>query len=98
MYLTRLFFFKPTTFISLPNDNPLLSQVSAYGYITEGYQKYSDHYYDKERKRLIFYTNHDFDLERRVWKQLHDANIMKLYQRTWWKQIMNSWLELVILL
>ncbi|XP_070790702.1 alpha-N-acetylgalactosaminide alpha-2,6-sialyltransferase 1 [Pituophis catenifer annectens] len=60
----------------------LCDQVSAYGYITEGYQKYSDHYYDKERKRLIFYTNHDFDLERKVWKRLHDANIMKLYQRT----------------
>ncbi|XP_058026188.1 alpha-N-acetylgalactosaminide alpha-2,6-sialyltransferase 1 [Ahaetulla prasina] len=43
----------------------LCDQVSAYGYITEGYQKYSDHYYDKERKRLIFYTNHDFDLERK---------------------------------
>uniref|UniRef100_A0A8C6YHZ5 alpha-N-acetylgalactosaminide alpha-2,6-sialyltransferase n=1 Tax=Naja naja TaxID=35670 RepID=A0A8C6YHZ5_NAJNA len=60
----------------------LCDQVSAYGYITEGYQKYSDHYYDKERKRLIFYTNHDFNLERNVWKQFHDANIMKLYQRT----------------
>uniref|UniRef100_A0A670XY05 alpha-N-acetylgalactosaminide alpha-2,6-sialyltransferase n=1 Tax=Pseudonaja textilis TaxID=8673 RepID=A0A670XY05_PSETE len=60
----------------------LCDQVSAYGYITEGYQKYSDHYYDKEWKRLIFYTNHDFNLERNVWKRLHDANIMKLYQRT----------------
>lgn len=59
------------------------SQVSAYGYITEDYQKYSDHYYDKQWKRLIFYLNHDFDLERRVWKKLHDANIMKLYQRSW---------------
>ncbi|XP_063149089.1 alpha-N-acetylgalactosaminide alpha-2,6-sialyltransferase 1 [Candoia aspera] len=60
----------------------LCDQVSAYGYITEGYQKYSDHYYDKEKKRLIFYANHDFGLERKVWKKLHDANIMKLYQRT----------------
>ncbi|XP_067403715.1 alpha-N-acetylgalactosaminide alpha-2,6-sialyltransferase 1 isoform X2 [Emydura macquarii macquarii] len=60
----------------------LCDRVSAYGYITDGYQKYSDHYYDKERKRLIFYTNHDFDLERRVWKNLHDANVMKLYQRS----------------
>ncbi|XP_015275893.1 PREDICTED: alpha-N-acetylgalactosaminide alpha-2,6-sialyltransferase 1 [Gekko japonicus] len=60
----------------------LCDQVSAYGYITEGYQKYSDHYYDTEWKRLIFYLNHDFDLERRVWKKLHDANIMKLYQRS----------------
>uniref|UniRef100_A0A8B9PYL0 alpha-N-acetylgalactosaminide alpha-2,6-sialyltransferase n=1 Tax=Apteryx owenii TaxID=8824 RepID=A0A8B9PYL0_APTOW len=60
----------------------LCDQVSAYGYITEGHQKYSDHYYDKEWKRLVFYTNHDFDLEKKVWKRLHDENIMKLYQRS----------------
>ncbi|EMP23769.1 Alpha-N-acetylgalactosaminide alpha-2,6-sialyltransferase 1 [Chelonia mydas] len=60
----------------------LCDRVSAYGFITDGYQKYSDHYYDKEQKRLIFYTNHDFDLERRVWKKLHDENVMKLYQRS----------------
>ncbi|XP_019349727.2 alpha-N-acetylgalactosaminide alpha-2,6-sialyltransferase 1 isoform X1 [Alligator mississippiensis] len=60
----------------------LCDRVSAYGYITEGYNKYSDHYYDKVWKRLIFYVNHDFDLERRVWKKLHDENIMKLYQRS----------------
>ncbi|XP_019398364.1 PREDICTED: alpha-N-acetylgalactosaminide alpha-2,6-sialyltransferase 1 [Crocodylus porosus] len=60
----------------------LCDRVSAYGYITEGYNKYSDHYYDKVWKRLIFYTNHDFDLERRVWKKLHDEKIMKLYQRS----------------
>uniref|UniRef100_A0A8C8SUC1 alpha-N-acetylgalactosaminide alpha-2,6-sialyltransferase n=1 Tax=Pelusios castaneus TaxID=367368 RepID=A0A8C8SUC1_9SAUR len=60
----------------------LCDRVSAYGYITDNYQKYSDHYYDKEWNRLIFYTNHDFDLERRVWRKLHDANVMKLYQRS----------------
>uniref|UniRef100_A0A8C3U6Y4 alpha-N-acetylgalactosaminide alpha-2,6-sialyltransferase n=1 Tax=Catharus ustulatus TaxID=91951 RepID=A0A8C3U6Y4_CATUS len=60
----------------------LCDRVSAYGYITEGHQKYSDHYYDKEWKRLIFYINHDFNLEKQVWKRLHDENIMKLYQRT----------------
>ncbi|NWZ65156.1 SIA7A sialyltransferase, partial [Acrocephalus arundinaceus] len=60
----------------------LCDRVSAYGYITEGYEKYSDHYYDKDRKHLIFYINHDFDLEKQVWKRLHDENIMKLYQRT----------------
>ncbi|NXX15301.1 SIA7A sialyltransferase, partial [Podargus strigoides] len=59
----------------------LCDQVSAYGYITEGHEKYSDHYYDKDRKRLIFYINHDFNLEKQVWKKLHDENIMKLYQR-----------------
>ncbi|NWV68903.1 SIA7A sialyltransferase, partial [Malurus elegans] len=60
----------------------LCDRVSAYGYITEGYEKYSDHYYDKERKRLVFYINHDFSLEKQVWKRLHDENIMKLYQRS----------------
>ncbi|KAH0629530.1 hypothetical protein JD844_011653 [Phrynosoma platyrhinos] len=60
----------------------LCDQVSAYGYITEGYQKYSDHYYDKQWKPLIFYTNHDFNLEQMVWKKLHDEKIMKLYQRS----------------
>ncbi|NXD81234.1 SIA7A sialyltransferase, partial [Halcyon senegalensis] len=60
----------------------LCDRVSAYGYITEGYEKYSDHYYDKDKKRLIFYINHDFNLEKQVWKKLHDENIIKLYQRT----------------
>ncbi|NWZ82180.1 SIA7A sialyltransferase, partial [Poecile atricapillus] len=60
----------------------LCDRVSAYGYITEGHERYSDHYYDKDRKRLIFYINHDFNLEKQVWKRLHDENIMKLYQRT----------------
>ncbi|NXK62914.1 SIA7A sialyltransferase, partial [Sylvietta virens] len=60
----------------------LCDQVSAYGYITEGHEKYSDHYYDKNWKHLIFYINHDFKLEKQVWKRLHDENIMKLYQRT----------------
>ncbi|XP_030915827.1 alpha-N-acetylgalactosaminide alpha-2,6-sialyltransferase 1 [Geospiza fortis] len=60
----------------------LCDQVSAYGYITEGYKKYSDHYYDKDWKKLIFYINHDFNLEKQLWKRLHDENIMKLYLRT----------------
>ncbi|XP_038013288.1 alpha-N-acetylgalactosaminide alpha-2,6-sialyltransferase 1 isoform X1 [Motacilla alba alba] len=60
----------------------LCDQVSAYGYITEGYERYSDHYYDKDWKKLIFYINHDFNLEKQVWKRLHDENIIKLYLRT----------------
>ncbi|KFP72233.1 Alpha-N-acetylgalactosaminide alpha-2,6-sialyltransferase 1, partial [Acanthisitta chloris] len=60
----------------------LCDRVNAYGYITEGYKNYSDHYYDKSWKPLIFYINHDFNLEKQVWKKLHDENIMKLYQRS----------------
>uniref|UniRef100_A0A8C9L0H8 alpha-N-acetylgalactosaminide alpha-2,6-sialyltransferase n=1 Tax=Pavo cristatus TaxID=9049 RepID=A0A8C9L0H8_PAVCR len=75
--------YRPTTgALLLLTALHLCDRVSAYGYITEGHQKYSDHYYDKEWKRLVFYTNHDFNLEKQVWKRLHDENIMKLYQRS----------------
>lgn len=60
---------------------PIFMQVSAYGFITEGHERFSDHYYDKTWKRLIFYLNHDFRLERAVWKRLHDEGIIRLYQR-----------------
>lgn len=56
-------------------------QVSAYGFITEGHERFSDHYYDKSWKKTIFYINHDFKLEREVWKRLHDEGIIRLYQR-----------------
>nr|XP_021519470.1 alpha-N-acetylgalactosaminide alpha-2,6-sialyltransferase 1 [Meriones unguiculatus] len=59
----------------------LLLHVSAYGFITQGHERFSDHYYDKTWKKLIFYINHDFKLERTVWKQLHDEGIIWLYQR-----------------
>nr|XP_006136549.1 alpha-N-acetylgalactosaminide alpha-2,6-sialyltransferase 2 [Pelodiscus sinensis] len=56
-------------------------QVSAYGFITDNYQKFSDHYYEREKKPLVFYANHDMLLEAELWKSLHRAGIMKLYQR-----------------
>ncbi|XP_054433666.1 alpha-N-acetylgalactosaminide alpha-2,6-sialyltransferase 2-like [Pteronotus mesoamericanus] len=56
-------------------------QVSAYGFITGNYQKFSDHYFDKKRKPLIFYINHDLHLEATLWKDLHQAGIIQLYQR-----------------
>lgn len=55
--------------------------MSAYGFITQGHERFSDHYYDASWKRLIFYINHDFALERTVWKRLHDEGIIQLYQR-----------------
>ncbi|RXN06683.1 alpha-N-acetylgalactosaminide alpha-2,6-sialyltransferase 2 [Labeo rohita] len=56
-------------------------QVSAYGFITENYEDFSDHYYDKEIKPLVFYANHDMEMEGRLWKQLHSQNVLRLYQR-----------------
>ncbi|XP_051015062.1 alpha-N-acetylgalactosaminide alpha-2,6-sialyltransferase 2 [Acomys russatus] len=56
-------------------------QVSAYGFITSNYQKYSDHYFEREKKPLIFYANHDLLLEAALWRDLHNAGILWLYQR-----------------
>nr|XP_045049708.2 alpha-N-acetylgalactosaminide alpha-2,6-sialyltransferase 2-like [Desmodus rotundus] len=56
-------------------------EVSAYGFITENYQKFSNHYFDKKKEPLKFYANHDLRLEATLWKDLHQAGIMQLYQR-----------------
>ncbi|XP_060242320.1 alpha-N-acetylgalactosaminide alpha-2,6-sialyltransferase 1 [Meriones unguiculatus] len=74
--------YRPTTgALLLLTALHLCDKVSAYGFITQGHERFSDHYYDKTWKKLIFYINHDFKLERTVWKQLHDEGIIWLYQR-----------------
>ncbi|NXG55911.1 SIA7B sialyltransferase, partial [Hemiprocne comata] len=56
-------------------------QVSAYGFITSNYEQFSDHYFELEKKPLVFYANHDMMLEAALWRSLHRAGIMTLYQR-----------------
>ncbi|GAA6216713.1 alpha-N-acetylgalactosaminide alpha-2,6-sialyltransferase 2 isoform X1 [Lates japonicus] len=56
-------------------------QVSAFGFITGDYAAFSDHYYDSVRRPLKFYSNHDFQLERRLWEVLHYNRVIDLYQR-----------------
>ncbi|XP_036125647.1 alpha-N-acetylgalactosaminide alpha-2,6-sialyltransferase 2 isoform X2 [Molossus molossus] len=56
-------------------------QVSAYGFITSNYWKFSDHYFERVKKPLIFYANHDLSLEAALWRDLHTASILQLYQR-----------------
>ncbi|XP_014695393.1 alpha-N-acetylgalactosaminide alpha-2,6-sialyltransferase 2 isoform X1 [Equus asinus] len=56
-------------------------QVSAYGFITRNYWKFSDHYFERIKKPLIFYANHDLSLEATLWRDLHKAGILWLYQR-----------------
>ncbi|XP_048222849.1 alpha-N-acetylgalactosaminide alpha-2,6-sialyltransferase 1 [Perognathus longimembris pacificus] len=74
--------YRPTTgALLLLTALHLCDKVSAYGFITQGHERFSGHYYDKTWKQLIFYVNHDFPLERKVWKQLHDEGIIWLYQR-----------------
>uniref|UniRef100_A0A3Q1H4Z0 alpha-N-acetylgalactosaminide alpha-2,6-sialyltransferase n=1 Tax=Acanthochromis polyacanthus TaxID=80966 RepID=A0A3Q1H4Z0_9TELE len=58
-------------------------EVSAYGFITDDYKKYSNYYMEKDVKTdITFYLNHDYLLEKDVWKELHNSKIIRLYQRT----------------
>uniref|UniRef100_A0A4W5M4L7 alpha-N-acetylgalactosaminide alpha-2,6-sialyltransferase n=1 Tax=Hucho hucho TaxID=62062 RepID=A0A4W5M4L7_9TELE len=67
--------------------DPLLSpsfpsQVDAYGFITEDHSKYPNYYVERNSKtKVIFYSNHDYNLEIKTWKKLHDNKIIRLYQR-----------------
>ncbi len=57
-------------------------QVDAYGFITEDHHKYSNYYYEKFKKTsVIFFINHDYGLEIKTWKKLHDSGIIRLFQR-----------------
>nr|XP_015212013.1 PREDICTED: alpha-N-acetylgalactosaminide alpha-2,6-sialyltransferase 2-like isoform X1 [Lepisosteus oculatus] len=56
-------------------------QVSAYGFITENYVDFSDHYFDVVKKPLVFYANHDMQLEAQVWKLLDSLQVLQLYKR-----------------
>uniref|UniRef100_A0A8C4XV49 alpha-N-acetylgalactosaminide alpha-2,6-sialyltransferase n=1 Tax=Falco tinnunculus TaxID=100819 RepID=A0A8C4XV49_FALTI len=68
----------PDSILCVP---PPSLQVSAYGFITTNYEQFSDHYYEVEKKPLVFYANHDMMLEAALWRSLHRAGIMTLYQR-----------------
>ncbi|XP_026770572.3 alpha-N-acetylgalactosaminide alpha-2,6-sialyltransferase 2 [Pangasianodon hypophthalmus] len=57
-------------------------EVNAYGFMTPDYQNYSDHYYDKTVQPVLFYANHDLNMELNLWQQLHKAGLIKLYMRT----------------
>ncbi|XP_048673304.2 alpha-N-acetylgalactosaminide alpha-2,6-sialyltransferase 2 [Caretta caretta] len=56
-------------------------EVSAYGFITSNYTAYSDHYFDRTQKALLFYANHDLWLEMRLWQKLHQSRLITLYTR-----------------
>ncbi|KAI7803770.1 putative alpha-N-acetylgalactosaminide alpha-2 [Triplophysa rosa] len=56
-------------------------QVSAYGFMTDNYEDFSDHYYDSEYRPLVHYANHDLRMEGWLWKLLHTHKVMWLYQR-----------------
>lgn len=49
--------------------------------MTEDYKKYSNYYFEQNKSNVIFYINHDYNLEKDMWKKLHDSKIIRLYQR-----------------
>ncbi|KAM9424568.1 alpha-N-acetylgalactosaminide alpha-2,6-sialyltransferase 1-like isoform 2-T2 [Pholidichthys leucotaenia] len=56
--------------------------VDAYGFITDDYKKYPNYYVHRHiHTRVIFFSNHDYNLEKNLWKDLHNRKIIKLYQR-----------------
>uniref|UniRef100_A0A3P8U6U6 alpha-N-acetylgalactosaminide alpha-2,6-sialyltransferase n=1 Tax=Amphiprion percula TaxID=161767 RepID=A0A3P8U6U6_AMPPE len=58
-------------------------KVSAYGFITNDYKKYSNYYMERDVKTdVTFYLNHDYLLEMDMWKELHNSKLIRLYQRT----------------
>lgn len=57
-------------------------QVNAYGFMVENYKQYSNYYYERgvKKSHVIFYSNHDYIMEMKLWKRLHELNIINLYQ------------------
>ncbi|XP_073723227.1 alpha-N-acetylgalactosaminide alpha-2,6-sialyltransferase 2-like isoform X2 [Misgurnus anguillicaudatus] len=75
-------FYRPTTgAVMLLAALHTCDEVDAYGYMTPNWTSFSDHYYDKKRKPVIFYANHDMQMEMRLWKQLHEAGLINLFTR-----------------
>ncbi|XP_075701354.1 alpha-N-acetylgalactosaminide alpha-2,6-sialyltransferase 1 [Rhinoderma darwinii] len=60
----------------------LCDTVSAYGFMTEDFKEYANHYYDETKTETVLYINHDFLLEKDLWARLHEENIIKLYKGT----------------
>nr|XP_046232547.1 alpha-N-acetylgalactosaminide alpha-2,6-sialyltransferase 1-like isoform X2 [Scatophagus argus] len=56
--------------------------VTAYGFMTEDYKKYSNYYFESNKTNVVFYINHDYILEKNMWTKLHNSKIIRLYQRT----------------
>uniref|UniRef100_A0A8C4J2Z6 alpha-N-acetylgalactosaminide alpha-2,6-sialyltransferase n=1 Tax=Dromaius novaehollandiae TaxID=8790 RepID=A0A8C4J2Z6_DRONO len=54
-------------------------EVSAFGFLTPDYAAYSDHYFDRTRKRVQFFANHDLRKEMELWQRLQRSGLLRLY-------------------
>lgn len=51
--------------------------------MTEDYSEYSNYYVERDLKtKVTFFANHDYILEKDLWKSLHNRKIIKLHQRS----------------
>ncbi|XP_077107948.1 alpha-N-acetylgalactosaminide alpha-2,6-sialyltransferase 1 [Ranitomeya variabilis] len=76
-------FYRPSTgALVLLTALHLCDQINAYGFMTDDFKEYANHYYDKTKTKVDFYINHDFMLEKDLWARLHEENIIKLFKRT----------------
>ncbi|XP_039630919.1 alpha-N-acetylgalactosaminide alpha-2,6-sialyltransferase 2-like isoform X2 [Polypterus senegalus] len=75
-------FYRPSTgAVMLLTALHTCDQVDAYGFMTPDYARYSDHYYDRTRKKVVFVKNHDLQLEMKLWGLLEQVGAMRLYHR-----------------
>uniref|UniRef100_A0A4W4HFE7 alpha-N-acetylgalactosaminide alpha-2,6-sialyltransferase n=1 Tax=Electrophorus electricus TaxID=8005 RepID=A0A4W4HFE7_ELEEL len=68
--------------------------LSAYGFITQNYEGFSDHYYNAVKKPLHFYANHGLLMEGTLWQLLHSSRVMWLYQRHGKKGGLSRWAKM----
>ncbi|KAK7918846.1 hypothetical protein WMY93_010130 [Mugilogobius chulae] len=55
-------------------------RVDAYGFITDDHTRYSNYYFERgANTHIVFYANHNYDMERHLWKKLHELGIINLY-------------------
>ncbi|XP_056609495.1 alpha-N-acetylgalactosaminide alpha-2,6-sialyltransferase 2 [Triplophysa dalaica] len=81
MVIYRGFYMPSTGALMLLTALHTCDQVSAYGFMTDNYEDFSDHYYDSEYTPVVHYANHDLKMEGWLWKLLHTHKVMWLYQR-----------------
>ncbi|XP_038072005.1 alpha-N-acetylgalactosaminide alpha-2,6-sialyltransferase 2-like [Patiria miniata] len=55
-------------------------KVDVYGF-AGSFTKYSEYYYDTAFRKHVSYLNHDSDIEKELWIQLHQLGIINLYTR-----------------
>ncbi|XP_019637322.1 PREDICTED: alpha-N-acetylgalactosaminide alpha-2,6-sialyltransferase 2-like [Branchiostoma belcheri] len=54
--------------------------TDAYGFITKTWRNYTNHYYEDTFQKFLFYVNHDFKMEIKLWDDLDRAGIISLYR------------------